>query len=138
MTSDTIISLFLGIPLSIITGLYSGAILSRYVRFADLRNEALRIIRAIDFIQETGCLTVSKNEDVAKLTLISSDLYFLKHRKAAEIVNTIRSDINEMSIHAKAGRIGSESFEQSYINWQNMARTLPPNKLALWSFWAAL
>ena len=138
MSSDTIISLLIGIPLSIITGLYSGAILSRYVRFSDLRNEALRIIRTIDFMQESGDVSISNTDDVAKLTLISSDLYFLKHRKAAEIVNAIRADVDEISTHASVGRLKVSAFGQNYSNWQNMARTLPPNKLVLWSLWATL
>lgn len=81
MSSDSVISLLLGIPLSIITGLYSGVILSRYVRFAELRNEVLRIVRAIDFIQEPGRVLISNDQDVAKLVLIAGDLYFLKHRR---------------------------------------------------------
>ena len=138
MTSDSIVSLLLGIPLSIVTGLYSGAILSRYIRCGDLRNETIRIIRTIDFTQETGGVSITKTDDVAKLSLISSDLYFLEHRKAAEIVNAIRSDIDEMSVHAGTGRLKIEAFEKHYLNWQSMARTLPPNKLVLWSFWAKL
>lgn len=138
MSSDTIISLLLGIPLSIITGLYSGAILSRYVRFSELRNETLRIIRTIDFMQEADGVSISKTDDIAKLILISSDLYFLKHRKAAQTVNAIRSDIDEISRHASIGRLKVGAFEQNYSNWQYMARTLSPNKLVLWSLWAKL
>jgi len=138
MSSDTIISLLLGIPLSIITGLYSGAILSRYVRFSELRNETLRIIRTIDFMQEADGVSISKTDDIAKLILISSDLYFLKHRKAAQTVNAIRSDIDKISRHASIGRLKVGAFEQNYSNWQNMARTLSPNKLVLWSLWAKL
>lgn len=138
MSCDTIISLLLGIPLSIITGLYSGAILSRYVRFAELRNEALRVIRTIDFMQEADGVSILKTDDVAKLILISSDLYFLKHRKAAETVNAIRSDIDEIVMHARIGRLKAGAFEQNYSNWQSRARTLPPNKLVLWSLWATL
>ena len=138
MSTDTVISLLLGIPLSIITGLYSGAILSRYVRFSELRNEVLRIIRKIDFTQEQHGLSISKNDDVAKLILISSDLYFLKHRKAAETVNSIRAEIDEISMNASIGRLKVGAFEQNYSNWQHMARTLPPNKLVLWSLWAKL
>lgn len=130
--------LLLGIPLSIITGLYSGAILSRYVRFAELRNETLRVIRRIEFIQEANRVFISNSDDIAKLSLIPSDLYFLNHRKAAETVSAIRSDIDEISMHASIGRLKTDAFEQNYSNWQNMARTLPPNKLVLWSLWAKL
>lgn len=78
------------------------------------------------------------DQDVAKLTLIVSDLLFLKHTKAAEIVSSIRSDIDEISMHAKFGRLDVHAFGQNFATWQTMANTLPPNKLVLWSPWAKL
>lgn len=138
MSSDLIISLVLGVPFSIITGLYSGVILSRYIRFAELRNEVLRIIRTIDFMQEIDRVLISNDHDVSKLALIVSDLIYLKHHKAAEIASAIRTDIDEISIHVRAGRLNVAAFEQNYSNWQNMARSLPPNRLVLWSLWSRL
>ena len=89
-------------------------------------------------MQEADGVSISKTDDIAKLILISSDLYFLKHRKAAQTVNAIRSDIDEISRHASIGRLKVGAFEQNYSNWQYMARTLSPNKLVLWSLWAKL
>ena len=138
MSSDSIISLLLGIPIGILAGLYSGVILSRYTRFVDLRNEALRIIRTIDYMQESDKVKITNDQDVSKLTLIASDLLFLKHRKAGEIVSALRSDIDEMTMHAKVGRLDATAFSQNYVIWQLTANTLPANKLVLWSLWAKL
>lgn len=134
MSSEAIISLLLSIPL----GLYAGVVISRYSRFAELRNEVLRIIRTIDFMQEGDRVHITNDQDIAKLTLIVSDLLFLKHRKAAEVVSSIRQDIDEMSMHAKVGRLDVQAFGQNFANWQNMANTLPANRLVLWSPWAKL
>lgn len=83
-------------------------------------------------------MLISNTDDVSKLTLISSDLYFLKHRNAAEIVNAIHSEIYEISMHARVGRLKVGAYEQNYSNWQGMVRTLPPKKLVLWSLWEKL
>lgn len=138
MSKESIISLLLGIPLSIITGLYSGVILSRYVRFAELRSEVLRIVRAIDYIQEPSGVLITNDQDMANLPQVAGDLYFLKHRKAGDVVSAIRSDIDEMALHARAGRLKVGAFEQNHANWQQMARSLSPSKLVLWNLWAGL
>jgi hypothetical protein len=134
MSSESIISLFLGFPLA----LYGSVVFSRFSRFAELRNEVLRIIRTIDFMQEQSGVSITNVQDVPKLTLIASDLLSLKHREAAEVVSAIRSGIDEISMHAKIGRLNVSAFGQSYSNWQSMARELPPNKLALWNPWSKL
>ena len=90
MSADSILSLLLGIPIGIISGLYTGIIVTRYARFAELRNETLRIIRSIDFVHEAPNILVSNDQDVSKLALIASDLFFLSHRTAGEKVNELR------------------------------------------------
>lgn len=134
MSSEAIIGLLLSLPL----GLYGGVVISRYSRFAELRNEVLRIVRAIDFMQEGNKVNITNDQDISKLPLIVSDLLFLKHKEAAEVVSAMRSDIDEISMHAKIGRLDSSAFSQNFSNWQDMARNLPPNKLVLWSPWAKL
>lgn len=138
MLSESTISLLLGIPIGIITGLYSGVIVSRYVRFAELRNQVLRIIRAIDFIQEPHGVAIRNNQDVSTLTFIASDLMFLEHRRAGEIVSTLRAEIDEISLHAKVGRLNVSAYGQDFARWQQTARSLPPNRLVLWSLWGRL
>lgn len=84
MSPETVISLLLGIPIGLVSGLYTGLIVTRYARFAELRNETLRIIRTIDFMQDGSKVDVSNDQGVPKLVLISSDLIFLGHRMAGE------------------------------------------------------
>lgn len=104
MSSESIASLLLGFVL----GLYGGVVIARYSRFAELRNEVLRVIRSIDFIQEQNGVVITNVDDVPKLMLVVSDLLFLKHRKAADVVSAIRSDIDEISIHSKSRKAESQ------------------------------
>ena len=138
MSKETIISLILAFPIGIITGLYSGVILSRFTRFSELRNEVLRIIRTIDFMQEQGKLVITNDRDVAKLTLVVSDLLFLKHKKAADIVARISSDIGEKKMHAETGCLKFDAYNSTYIEWQKSANAITPSKLVIFSLWGKL
>ncbi len=138
MQSDTIISLILALPIGVITGLYSGLIVSRYIRFSDLRNELLRIIRSIDFVQEEKHIYIFNDQDIVKIPLIASDLFFLQHKKAGEIVCDLRKAIDQTKILAIAGEMDISMYEEAYSQWQKMANKLPPNRLVLFSLWSNL
>lgn len=138
MSNDSIISLFLGIPIGIISGLYTGIIVTRYARFAELRNEALRIIRSIDFMQESSSIQISNDHDVSKLILISSDMFFLRHIKAGELVSQLSQQIQSTNNEARYGRINISDYSNRYASWQTSARNLPPNKFVICSFWGRL
>lgn len=134
MSNDSIISLFLGIPIGIISGLYTGIIVTRYARFAELRNEALRIIRSIDFMQESSFIQINNDHDVSRLILISSDMVFLRHSKAGELVNQLSKEIQSTNIAARSGQINIIDYSNYYGDWQTRARNLPPNKFVIFSF----
>ena len=138
MQSDTIISLILAVPIGIITGLYSGFIISRYIRFSDLRNQLIRIIRSIEYIQEENYVAIQNDQDVAKIPLIASDLFFLKHKNAGEIVTKLRSSIDQMKILAASGQIDVLAYDDSYKQWQTIVNNLTPNRAVLLSFWSRL
>jgi len=138
MSNDSIISLFLGIPIGIISGLYTGIIVTRYARFAELRNETLRIIRSIDFMQESSSIQISNDHDVSKLILISSDMFFLRHSKAGELVSQLSQQIQSTNIEARSGRINISEYSNRYGSWQASTRNLPPNKFVICSFWGRL
>jgi len=114
MSNDSIISLFLGIPIGIISGLYTGIIVTRYARFAELRNEALRIIRSIDFMQESSFIQINNDHDVSRLILISSDMVFLRHSKAGELVNQLSKEIQSTNIAARSGQINIIDYSNYY------------------------
>lgn len=134
MSSDTIFSLLLGIPIAF----YCSAVYGRISHFSELKREVLRIIRTVDFMQEENGVVITKDEEIPKLTLIVSELLFLKHRKAAEDVSRICSDFHEVSMHARVGRLDVLAFGQSYSNWQSAINNLPPNRIAFWSPWSKL
>ncbi|WP_181298256.1 hypothetical protein [Pseudomonas sp. Q2-TVG4-2] len=123
-----IIGLTLSLPIGVIAGLYSGLIVTRYSRFSELRNEALRIIRTINYTQEEKKIVVSEKNDLPKLTLISSDLFFLKHRRAADSIVTLSAAVLETNQEAEYGRISIDVYSQRYLHWQNMVRNLQPSK----------
>jgi len=135
MPTDSTISLLLSLPIGIIGGLYSGLIVTRYSRFADLRNEALRLIRRIDYMQEGDLVVFSNNEHISELLYISSDLLFLKHRKAGTQISQLLQDIYSSTQDAETGKIDSTDYSNLHGEWQETARKLPGNKLVLWSLW---
>lgn len=138
MSNDSILSLLLGIPIGLVSGLYTGLIVTRYARFAELRNEALRIIRSIDFMREESRINVTNDNDVPKLLLISSDMLFLGHRRAGEQVMAISAEIANTNHSARAGAINIEKYSELYARWQTVARALPGSKRVLWSVWGRL
>ena len=128
MSKETILSLILSLPLGVIGGLYSGLIVARYSRFSELRNEALRIIRTINYMQEEQKIIVSEKNDLPRLTLISSDLLFLQHRRAGNSIVTLSTAVLETNHEAEQGRVSIDDYEQRYLHWQSMVRNLQPSK----------
>ncbi len=128
MSKETILSLILSLPLGVIGGLYSGLIVARYSRFSELRNEALRIIRTINYMQEEQKIIVSEKNDLPRLTLISSDLLFLQHRRAGNSIVTLSTAVLETNHEAEQGLVSIDDYEQRYLHWQSMVRNLQPSK----------
>jgi hypothetical protein len=138
MKCETLISLMLGIPIGVVTGLYSGIIVSRYSRFAELRNQLLRIIRTIDYMEEQSRVDITNDQDVGKIDIIISDLFFLKHKKAGEKMCSVLESIYRMKMLATSGKINVLQYEEYYLEWQKVVQSLTPNKFILFSLWSKL
>jgi len=52
----------LSIPVTLVTWVYINSVNSRYAIFTGLRDEALKIVRAINFIQEKDGVHISDDE----------------------------------------------------------------------------
>ncbi|MGZ5540701.1 MAG: hypothetical protein ACXWE3_03120 [Methylobacter sp.] len=128
----------MSIPIGLVSGLYTGLIVTRYSRFAELRNEALRIIRSIDFMETEDKVRVSNNENVPNLLNISSDLLFLKHRKAGEQVIQLLKEVSSTTHEAQVGKLNVIEYGRCHAEWQRIARELPGNKIVLWSLWGKI
>jgi hypothetical protein len=138
MSPDFINSLqtiFVSILTSIISGLYTGLIVTRYTRFSDLRNESLRIIRKIDYVEERGITVITNDKDISDLCLIGSELILLSHKEASNEIFKLHKEIISSIYEARNGRISSKEFNDKFILWQNVAREIPPNKIVLWSLY---
>lgn len=138
MSADSLLSILLSIPIGVISGLYTGLIVTRYARFAELRNEALRIIRTIDFVHEAPKILVFNDQDISRLVVIASDLFFLSHRNAGEKVIKLSNDIQGTNKEARDGRVSIREYEDHYSRWQAVARDLPPSKRVIWRLWGKL
>lgn len=138
MTCEALLSLVLGIPIGVVTGLYSGIIVSRYSGFAELRNQLLRIVRNIDYMEEQGRVDITNDQDVGKIQTIIGDLFFLKHMKAGEEMCSVLKSIDHMKMLAASGKTNISEYEKCYLEWQKTVRCLTLNRFILFSLWAKL
>lgn len=138
MTDETLLGVLLGIPPGIIGGIYAGLIVARYQRFADLRSELLRIIRAIDFMDENGRVQITEHKDTADILHIAGDFAFLRHKCAFEITSELNAAISTTNYRAKGGGLTYQQYSAQYEKWQHRARSISPNPLVLLRLWSGL
>ena len=102
-------------------------------RFAGLQNEAKRLVRSLDWILDDPAIERATIKNVerlnARFALISSELYFLKHKDAGNTINTISGDFVQILGRRKLG----ERFEERYDSWQRAIRRMQPNWRAILS-----
>ncbi|EAS2187820.1 hypothetical protein BIX46_04110 [Salmonella enterica] len=117
-------SIFIGILTGIISGAYTGLILSKYVLFTSLRRETLRIVRRINYIDGEG---YSNYESLSELILIliSSDFLALKHKRAGEDVMAIFNELNLEVLNSNKKTNGDK-----IVDAQRRLRMMPVN---IWS-----
>lgn len=115
-------SIFIGILTGIISGAYTGLILSKYVLFTSLRRETLRIVRRINYIDGEG---YSNYESLSELILISSDFLTLKHKRAGEDVMAIFNELNLEVLNSNKKTNGDK-----IVDAQRRLRMMPVN---IWS-----
>ncbi|MEI3777053.1 hypothetical protein [Pectobacterium brasiliense] len=115
-------SIFIGILTGIISGAYTGLILSKYVLFTSLRREALRIVRRIDYIDGEG---YSNYESLSELILISSDFLASKHKRAGEYVMGIFNELSFEILNSNKKTNGDK-----IVDAQRRLRVMPVN---IWS-----
>lgn len=116
-------NIVIGITTGIISGAYTGLIISKYILFTSLRREALRIIRRIEYVSGKG---YSKTESLPEILLISSDLLSLNHKKAGGITMQVFEEVNKETSSSSAN-INEHVLYKS----QEVLRHLPANILVL-------
>ncbi|MBD9437962.1 hypothetical protein IB223_17825 [Pseudoxanthomonas sp. PXM03] len=128
MTNDSLFALILSLPIGIVSGLYSSLIVTKYARFSELRREALRIIRSINYIGDGAQMTVQEPANLSYLALIASDLYGLGHRSAGDTINSLYDTILGANRSVMSGAMDPLTYISQHGDWQRQAREIDPNK----------
>ena len=133
MSPDTALSLQIGIPASLIASLYAVIVISRYLRFSELRTELLRLVRSIEHIYGRSPV-VKGEENTRKMLLVASDLIYFGHKRAAAKVFEISQDLSESSIAVNHGRLAARILESKINAAQESLRRLPKSHIRVWTF----
>jgi len=126
----------MGIVTGVISGLYTAFVSERIQRFYQIRNEALRRIRSIDFMFgdanfKTSRTNVQLADASREFSLLTSELYSLGHRRAGDVLNQMAKEF--VSIMA-ASSIPSD-FDETYAKWQKELRNVPPSRWVYYRPW---
>ena len=138
MSPETIASIFISVPIGLISGLYAGLVVARYQRFADLRLQAKRVVIELGCSVEGDHMVFPGRSETPELSIIASDLLFLKHRNAAEVLLLLTSQIYGSIQDAKMGRISFDNYQNQLLSWQRAINAISPSPFQLLRLWAGL
>lgn len=128
MTKDALLGLLLSLPIGILSGLYSSLVVTKYARFSELRREALRIIRSINYIGGESHVSVQEPTNLASLALVASDFYSLGHRSAGNTVNSLYDIILSCNSSVVSGAMAPQTYAANHSEWQHQVRKIGPSK----------
>jgi hypothetical protein len=120
----------------VMSGLYTAFVSERVQRFYQIRNEALRRIRSIDFIFDDPNFKATRtNMQLAdaqhEFGLLASELYGLGHKRAGDVLKKMA---NEFASIGSMPSVPSD-FEETYSRWQTELRGLPPSRWVYYRPW---
>jgi hypothetical protein len=124
--NSIVLDFMFNLILSVVSGIYAGLIVSRFVKFEDIRKEVKRVVHDIDFMNEgpNGELVMINEARINDLHHCMSELLYLKHKNAANIVGSLISAISNAKSQAgkPTGDVGD-----FYQIWQSMVRKMTPD-----------
>ncbi|MAK56545.1 MAG: hypothetical protein CML17_12000 [Pusillimonas sp.] len=121
------LNLFSGIVAGVISGVYSGLIMARIARFYEVKAQALRLVRRIDFVINNKGLTFTRPMKQGELSLLAAELIQLQHRSAAKRFFEIDIQITTIQHGAKAHGQHANVIHELYRGWQKLIREASPN-----------
>ncbi|MBR9902488.1 MAG: hypothetical protein GYB15_00765 [Gammaproteobacteria bacterium] len=125
LIENVVIGIATGLISGAITGYYSGAIISRRVRFDTLQSDALRHLNSIEYIQEQANITVRSGSS-SQLIYTASDFLHCGHRAAGEAVMKASQLVNKSTYQANLGQIKVAELEQVINEARNLVRSSGP------------
>lgn len=126
----------MGLITGVISGLYTAFVSERIQRFYQIRNEALRRIRSVDYVLDDANFKASRtNKQLAdaqrEFTLLSSELYSLGHSEAGDALNSMTKEFGPIF----GAREIPDNFDETYLRWQQQLRRLPPSRWQYYRPW---
>ena len=120
------VDLFINVGLGILSGVYAGLIVARFVKFEEIRTQVKRVIQDIDFMNEgpNGELVMISEPRIRDLHNCHSDLLYLQHESAAKVVGDLIAAIS--NVKHTAGQVTGD-IGDFYNVWQSMIRKIIPN-----------
>jgi hypothetical protein len=128
------VDLAVGIVTGIFSGGYTGFVLARYTKFRDLRDEALRIVRGIQYVtSDNDPFTNITGYDPLRMALIGSDLFSAKHKKFGLIITDINKDLSDIVFKAHRSGVPIGKISKADSHAQERIRKATPSFLSLLS-----
>ncbi|OZT72571.1 hypothetical protein [Vreelandella boliviensis] len=126
--------LAVGSVTGIFSGGYTGFVIARYTKFRDLRDEALRIVRGIEYVADSANLvTKITGYDSRRMSLIISDLLGSKHKESGSIISGLDKKIVRTVLKAEASGVLIDEVFKADSQAQEEIRKTTPSFLALLS-----
>ncbi|WP_344966011.1 hypothetical protein [Oceanisphaera sediminis] len=118
--------ILINILLSILSGIYAGLIVARFVKFEEIRTQVKRVVQDIDFMNEgpNGELVMINEPRIRDLHYCYSELLYLKHKNSADVVGSLITAISSTKI--APGQVTGD-IGDFYMVWQSMVRKMVPN-----------
>ncbi len=134
--SETLLGVILGLVAGFPLGLATNLFIARWSRFADLRDEAFRIIDSLSYevIKESGKdipsgatfvpIRLLDNRENYQLITISRTLTEMGHVAAGDIVHSLGMAVYFINIKSSVGKLTSYDLWASRREWKVSLRSL--------------
>lgn len=127
-----ILSIAFNCLLSILTGIYGGLVVSRFLKFEDVRGRVRVLVNRVEYTNDAvgeGYVVTSSTYQ-GELTECSTEFFYMGHERAGDSVNNLRDAIRDASCAPR--HITGDIFEFNHV-WNNMVRSMRPNFFVLFS-----
>lgn len=103
-----------------------GLILVRYSCFVGLRNEAIRIIQAINYMTDDNEKVKMwyNTNDVNRIPLIAADFHRLIHKPAGDLIYEMAKDLSELIMKEKTNKVTIDQCTKFDVAYQSKIRKL--------------
>lgn len=104
---------FISLVFGILTGLYSGAIVSRINRFSSLKSELLSVLNDIEYISGDEREKNLCSKSVKSIRQVGSDFFRFGHLKAGVVAFDVAKEINDKFYLYIQNKCGENSLDET-------------------------